>query len=237
MFGHNLALATVRGANLQMDFTILHLGALRRASQMQRQLSDDFVANEPSTRRAQSFADDVQAQLFRQIVKCPRSIGIESRTRSRTKAGLRMPDLLPPRTWLARRLTMEMQFSSAADHLHICPSLAQQSCQIQSGSSATDHHNAATSERFDFAMASTVREKLRRKMRQILGNMFEMGNANRQHNLAGLKSLAVLKPQKKAAGRAIHAGNELVFQLRHHAIPEGKAICAERIKLHRNTGV
>ena len=74
-------------------------------------------------------------------------------------------------------------------------------------------------------------------MGQVLGNMFEMGNANRQHNLARLKGLAVLKPQKKAAGRAIYVGHKLVFQFGHHAIPEGKPVRAEGIKLHRNTGV
>ena len=54
--------------------------------------------------------------------------------------------------------------------------------------------------------------------------MFEMRNTNRQHNLASLESLAVLKPQKKAAGHAIHAGHKFIFQLRHHAIAEGKPV-------------
>src|SRR5580700_1342695 len=204
MLGDNFALAAIGRPNLEMHPTIQNVGALRRASQMQRQLPDYFVPNKPSPRRTKSAADNIQAYLFGQVVKGRRSVGVESRTHSGTKPRLRMPDLLPPCARLTRGLAMEMQFRGATHKLHIGASLAQQSSQIQRRSSATDHHNAPPAEGLDLAMPSAVREKFRRKMCQVLGNILEVSDAYRQYNLAGLKNLAVFKPQQESAGRSIH---------------------------------
>ena len=47
-------------------------------------------------------------------------------------------------------------------------------------------------------MARAMGEKLRRQMRQIFGNIVEMGNANSQHNVASLNRFTVLELQNES---------------------------------------
>src|ERR1700733_14879619 len=100
-----------------MQAAILNLGILRCASQMQRHFPDDLVSDEPSTRGTESLADYIQAHLFGQIVKCPRSVRIESRTYSGTKPRLRMPNSMPPRTGFAQRSAVKFQRVLACNEL------------------------------------------------------------------------------------------------------------------------
>src|SRR5580692_1974615 len=101
-----------------MDSAILNLGTLRRAPEMQLHFPDHFVSNEPSTRRAKSCANRFHPKTFGQIVKRHRGISKKARAHPRTETGLRMPDLLPQRAWLASRLAVEFQFLPATDELH-----------------------------------------------------------------------------------------------------------------------
>src|SRR5271169_7199614 len=175
-----------------MNSAVLNLGALRRASQMQRHFPDHFVANEPSSRGSQASSDRLQPKTLGQVVKCARRIGKKARAHAGTKPRLRMPELLPLRAWLARGLAMELQFVLSADKLHVSARLVQQSRQIQCGSSAADHDNASPSERLNLAMTSAVGKKFRRQVRQVLRNMFKVSNPNREDNPAGLECLSIL---------------------------------------------
>src|SRR5580700_8427204 len=129
---------------------------------MQRKLPDDLVSDKPSSRGPESLPNDFQAKTFRQVVKRCRGVGKEARAHAWSKPRLRMPDLLPPRARLTCGLAVELQFAPASDQLHLGARLLQESSQIQRGSSAADHDDAATAKRFDFAMAGTVGEKLGR---------------------------------------------------------------------------
>src|ERR1700733_14681458 len=132
---------------------------------------------------------------------------------------------------------MELQFFAATDKLHIRATPAQQSRQVQRGSSAADHDNVAPSERLNLAMASAVGKEFRRQMCQVLGNIFEVSNPDREHHPAGLESLSIRESQEESAGDPLDAGHELVFQLRHHAVAECEPVGAEGIEAHRNASV
>src|SRR5580700_2354989 len=128
-----------------MDSAILNLGSLRRAPEMQRHLANHFVANEPSPRRTQGSSHGFHSNPLRRIVKGQRRVGEKARAHPRTKSGLRMPDLLPAGTWLARRLAVKLQLLPATDELHLSSRLVKQSCQIHRRRSATDHNHVAAS--------------------------------------------------------------------------------------------
>ena len=132
---------------------------------------------------------------------------------------------------------MELQFFAATDQLHVGSGLVQQPRQVECGSSAADHDNVVPPKRLNLAMASAMRKELCRQVSQILGNVLEVSNPNCEHDPAGLECLSILKPQKESAGHPLHADHELVFQLRYHAVPEGKPISTESIKAHRHTGI
>src|SRR5271165_2435713 len=220
-----------------MHFAVPNLGTSWRVSEMQRQFPDHFVANEPSTRRTKGSTHGLDAKPLRQIVKSEWRVRKKPRAHAGTKPRLRMPDLLPPRAWLARRLAMKLQLFPATDELHISASFAKQSCQIQGGGSATDHDDVAAAERLDLVMASTMREKFRGQMRQILGNIIEVRDTHRQHNRAGLNGFTILELQPEPVPQSVDPGYQLVLQLRHHPIPKGKPISRECLKPHGNAGI
>src|SRR5580704_7881591 len=112
-----------------------------------------------------------------------------------------------------------------------------QSCQIQRGRSAANHYDVATPKRRDLAMAGAVREKLLGQMRQVLRNIIEMGDADRQHYRPGMNRLTILELQHESAGQPTNVCYQLIFQLRHHAIPEGEPISRESFKPHWNAGI
>src|SRR5580704_18575427 len=74
-------------------------------------------------------------------------------------------------------------------------------------------------------------------MYQVLRYMLEVRDADGQYNSSGLNCLAILEPQNESAGQAIHTDHELVFEFRHHAVPEGDPVCAERLKAHRHSRI
>src|ERR1700722_11510627 len=100
-----------------MDSAILNLSNLGCAAKVQLHFPDHFVSNEPSPGGAESCANSFHPKTFRQIMKGQRGIGKKARAHTGTKAGLRMPNLLPARAWLARRLAMGFQLRPAPNQL------------------------------------------------------------------------------------------------------------------------
>src|SRR5271156_5250553 len=123
---------------------------------MQRHLPHHLIPDEPSSRGAKSSLYEVDAKLLRQIVKRGWSVGKQSRTQPGTKSRLRVPDLLPERALLARRLAVKLQFCSAADEFDICPGFMQQSGEIQRGGSPADYDNIASPKPLYLTMSSAV---------------------------------------------------------------------------------
>src|ERR1700733_1051602 len=75
---HNLALSAILPAQVEVDASILYLNLLNRVSQQERHLVHHLVLDEPPSRRPQSAAHDLQPQALRQMMKCSRSVGIET---------------------------------------------------------------------------------------------------------------------------------------------------------------
>ncbi len=73
----------------------------------------------------QGSADSFHSKTFRQVMKGHRQISEEARAHSGTESRLRMPNLLPPRAGLARRLAMELQRLPSTDQLYIGTDLVQ----------------------------------------------------------------------------------------------------------------
>src|SRR5580692_996808 len=60
-----------------------------------------------------------------------------------------------------------------------------------------------------------------------------MRNTDRQHHLADLEGFTIFKLEKESAWQPVNLDDELVLELRHHALPEGETICGESIEVHR----
>src|SRR5579872_5764408 len=67
-------------------------------------------------------------------------------------------------------------------------------------------------------------------MRQILGNVFEVRDADREHDSPAGNAFTILKLQKKPFRRALDARYKLFFELRDETIAKRKAILRKRFK-------
>src|ERR1700722_2565131 len=74
-------------------------------------------------------------------------------------------------------------------------------------------------------------------MLQALGNIGEMSDTDRQHNRTGSHGFTVIEPQQKPVRQAVDIDHELVFKLRHHAIPESESIRTEGFQSHWYAGI
>src|SRR5208283_5057669 len=151
-----------------------------------------------------------------------------------TKPGLGMPDLLPPRGRFAYLPAMEDQRLPATDKLHIGTSLVHQSRQVECGSSAANYDNVAASKRLDLVMARAIRKESRPQRCQVVGNVVEMSDANCQHYRAGLNRFTIFELQPEPIRQPIDTHYQLIFQLRHHSIPEGEPIGSKGFETNRH---
>ena len=86
VLGENLSFATIFRLNSQAHFAVLNLGALGRASEMQRHFPDHHVSDKPPSRGSKGPPDDFEAKPFGQIVESSGRIGKKARSQVQARA-------------------------------------------------------------------------------------------------------------------------------------------------------
>src|SRR5579862_6131355 len=113
----------------------------------------------------------------------------------------------------------------------------EQACNVQSGSASSDHDYATVLEFLKLTMTRAVRNQFRRQLREILRNILEVSDADRQHDFSGLHGFAVFEAKNEAVLQTIYADNKLVLEFRHHSVAECQAIRCEGVETNRNSGI
>jgi hypothetical protein len=65
------------------------------------------------------------------------------------------------------------------------------------------------------------------EMRQRTRNVCEVGDPDGKHNPPSSNHFAILESEEKSVRGRIETDNQLIFELRDHAVPKGQAISRE----------
>src|SRR5215471_3022748 len=143
-----------------------------------------------------------------------------------------MAKALPPRSRLASRLRVKLQFLGTRDQLNGRAGVVQKASHIKRRSTGSEHNNIFSLEGCNFVMPGAVRKELRGQMGQILWDIFEVSNSDSEHNASCLASLSGIQLQGETACCALDADHHFVFELGHHPVLEGETVGCECIQAH-----
>src|SRR5579884_977898 len=101
---------------------------------------------------------------------------------------------------------------------------------IKSRSASADHNYLAAPVPLDIGMMSTVRPELQRQIREALGNVLEVGNADCQNDTPRMNYFAAVETHNETLRLRFDADYCFVFQFRHLSGAECKAVGRKRLE-------
>jgi hypothetical protein len=100
------------------------------------------------------------------------------------------------------------------NQLDISTGLMQYRRKVNRRSAAADDHHVPTREPFGFGMTKAMRQQFRGQMCQVLRDVFEVSDPDRDHYPPCRDRFAAIEPEKKSLRRAFETDNQLVLKFR-----------------------